>query len=159
MKIILLPVTLLIWYFLTYYGLYFSVLLILMFFSLHWLWIILLGITLITFITYFVNGIAGIIKLKLLSFYNHNQFFIIAHSISGLVASINIILYLYNNPPVIGNIGDSESNFFLSKMWEISPFKTIILFPTLIGILFSIVWTSIISSFFLKDVIEKENES
>ena len=148
MKYLLLPITIIAWYFTTYYGLYFVFIAYAFMFSLSWIWII-LGYPFLVGIAFgLTNGLPSILRLYILKLFDFNWFSIISHSLAGLFGVFMIGTFFNDNPPQIG--GGNEDVFFLTGMWELAPFKTIIITLPFIGLAFSLIWSTVFASIYLK---------
>ena len=148
MKYILIPLTMFLWYLTTYYGLYIAVVGMAFMFSLSWLWLI-IGYTFLIGIVFGIsNGIPGLLRFLILKVYGINWFSCIVHSLAGLVGVVQVIRFFSANPPelVIGN----ESFFFLTGMWEVAPFKTVFLAFPFVGLVISLLWSTIIAPLYIK---------
>ncbi len=148
LKYILIPLTMLLWYLTTYYGIYAAVIGIAFVFSLSWFWLI-IGYTFLIGVVYGIsNGIPSLLRLLILKVYGINWFSCIVHSISGVVGLVQILRFYNANPPELV-IGD-ESFFFLKGMWKVAPFKTILLTMPFLGLVISIIWSNIIAPIYIK---------
>ena len=148
MKYLLTPITMLVWYLTTYYGIYFAIVLITFMFSLSWLWLI-IGFTLIIGIIFaLTNSIPGLLRVMILKLYGLNWFTVISHSIAGLVGVVSIFYFFNSNPPEL--VSGNESVFMLKGMWNEAPFKTIFLAFPFTGLILSLIWSTIITPISMK---------
>lgn len=148
MRYALIPLTMLLWYLTTYYGIYFAVIGMAFVFSLSWFWLIIGFPFLIGAVFGISNGIPSLLRLLILKVYGINWFSCIVHSIAGVVGLV-VILRFYNASPPELVIGD-ESFFFLKGMWKVAPFKTVFLAMPFLGLVISIIWSNIIAPVYIK---------
>lgn len=148
MKYILLPITIVLWYLTSYYGIYITVIGTAFIFSLSWLWWIIGYLFLMAALFGITISLPSLLKLLILKYYGMSWFSCIVHSLAGLVGLIQIIRLFVANPPelVIGN----EPVFILKGMWEVAPIKTIIIVPPFLGFVVSLIWSNIISPVYIK---------
>jgi hypothetical protein len=148
MKNFLIPITAIIWYLMTYYGIYFGVLLMIFMFSLSWIWLILGFSLMVGVISTLIIGLPSVFRFLILSLYGASWLSVISHSISGLFGLVSISYFFYTSPPefVIGG----ESVFIIYQMWEVAPIKTIFLAFPAIGLLLSLIWSTVISPILIK---------
>lgn len=154
MKYLLTPLTAILWYLIAYYGFYYGIVLIIWMFNLSWIWIILGYPFLIGLIFGLTNGIPSLLRFLILRLFGVNWFSIIIHSIAGLIGIIMIFIFFKNNP--IEYISGNKSESLLCGMWNSSPVKTIILFIPFIGLIISLLYSSILAPIMLK--FENENK-
>ena len=148
MRNLLTPITIIIWYLTTYYGLYYSIVLLMWMFSINWIWLIFIYPILIGIIFAITNGIPSLLRIYILKFYNYNWFAIIIHSLFGLLGVVVLFLQFYNNPIVLVSNGQETS--MLKAMWSESAIKTIILIIPFIGVFISLIWATIFYPIYLK---------
>jgi len=148
MKYVLTPLTMFLWYLTTYYGLYFAVIGMVYMFSLSWLWLIIGLPFLMGIIFAIVTGIPSLLRLLTLKIYGINWFSCIVHSLAGVIGAVMIILF-FSAYPVELVIGD-EPFFILTGMWKIAPVKTVFLAFPFVGLVTSILWSTIISPLYIK---------
>lgn len=136
------------WYLTTYYGVYISVNGMAFVFSLSWLWLIMGYPFLIGAVFGISNGIPSLLRILILKAYGVNWVSCILHSLAGVIGVVQIIRFYIATPPevVIGN----ESFFFLKGMWEVAPFKTIFLAFPFLGLVISLLWSTIIAPVYIK---------
>ena len=148
MKYILTPLTMFLWYLTTYYGLYLAVIGMTFMFSLDWLWLIIGYLFLVGIIFGISNGIPGLLRFLILRIYGINWFSCIVHSLAGVIGVVQIIRFYNGNPPVLV-IGD-KSSFILTGMWEIAPVKTAFLAFPFVGLIISLLWSTIVAPLYIK---------
>ncbi len=148
MKHILTPFTLLIWFAITCYSIYYSAILMIWIFTLGWFWLIFGYTFLIGLISFLINSSPSIINYIILKLYKLNWFSIITHSIVGFIGIIYSYVFIIENPPEIIN-GSQESNF-LNYLWNESWIKTILLLFPFLGIQFGVFHQFVIAPFVLK---------
>ncbi len=139
LKYLLLPITLLLFYIISFYGVFFSILLMIWIFSLSWIWIILFSTFLFGIVYSLTNQIPTIFKLIVLKFYGVSWFIVIVHTISGILGLMEIGYRFYNNGLFLDI--DDNSIFIFEAMWQESPFKLMFLAIPFIGILLSLIWS------------------
>jgi len=154
MKYLLIPITMILWYLTAYYGFYYGIILMIWMFNLSWLWIILGYPFLIGLIFGLTNGIPSVLRILVLRLYGTNWFSVIVHSIAGLIGIIMIFTFFKNNP--IEYVSGDKTESLLSGMWDSSPIKTIVLFIPFIGLIISLLFSTILAPILLK--FENENE-
>ena len=148
MKYVLTPLTMFLWYLTTYYGLYFAVIGMAFMFSLSWLWLIMGYLLLVGIIFGISNGIPGLLRFLILKIYGINWFSCIVHSLAGVIGIVQVIRFFSTNPPELV-IGD-ESLFILTGMWQIAPVKTVFLAFPFVGLVMSLLWSTIIVPIYIK---------
>jgi len=148
MKYILIPLTMLLWYLTTYYGVYIALIGMGFVFSLSWVWLIIGYIFLIGAVFGISNGIPSLLRLLILKVYGINWFSCIVHSLAGVFGIAQIIRFFSATPPEIV-IGD-QSVFFLTGMWEIAPFKTVFIALPFLGLVITLIWSSIFVPIYIK---------
>ncbi len=156
MRYILMPFTLLLWFLTAYYGLYFTVYAMAFVFSLSWFWLILGYIFWISIIFGILNGIPGLLRYLILKLYGINWFSCIVHSLAGLVGVVVIILFFSANPPEL--VTGDEAVFMLTGMWELAPLKTIFVGIPFLGVVISVLWSTIISPIYIKLKLSEEQK-
>jgi hypothetical protein len=154
MKYLLIPITMILWYLTAYYGFYYGIILMIWMFNLSWIWIILGYPFLIGLIFGLTNGIPSVLRILVLRLYGTNWFSVIVHSIAGLIGIIMIFTFFKNNP--IEYVSGDKTESLLSGMWDSSPIKTIVLFIPFIGLIISLLYSTILAPILLK--FENENE-
>ena len=138
----------LLFYITSYFGLYFSVFMMLKLFTIDWLWLIFIYPLSIGLIFAITNSIPSILKIYILKFYNFSWFSIISHVLASVIGLLNIFIFFYDFPPEY--IINGESYFFLKGWWEDSPFKTLLLSFPFIGLIFSFLWSTVIAPILFK---------
>lgn len=131
------PFTLIIFFNLTYLGLYFGMVFMLYMFTLNWFWLFVGYPFLIGLISGLVIILPSGINYLIYKLYNLNWFSVITHIIAGILGVIYYYYYLKLNPPTFVN-GNQSANI-LKVLWEYSWLKTILLFPIFIGIQLSVI--------------------
>ena len=153
MKYILIPLTMFLWYLTTYYGIYIAVIGMAFVFSLSWLWLIMGYIFLIGAVFGISNGIPSLLRFLILKAYGINWLSCILHSLAGVVGVIQVIRFYSVNPPKLV-IGD-QAFFILTGMWEVAPFKTVFLAFPFLGLVISLLWSTIIAPVCIKLTIDQ----
>ena len=148
MKYLLTPFTLLIWFTITCYSIYYSAILMIWMFTLGWFWLIIGYTFLIGLISFLINSLPSVINYFILKLYKLNWFSIITHSIVVFIGIIYSYVFMIENPPEIVN-GSQESNF-LNYLWNESWIKTILLLFPFLGIQFGVFHQFVIAPFILK---------
>lgn len=148
MKYILTPFTMLLWFLVTYYGIYYSIIGLSVIFFTSWIWLIigypfLIGI----FGTIFIS-LPQLLRYLIIKLYGNNWFSIVSHSLAGAVGVIGILMFFFYYPPTI-EIG-SSSYFILAGMWEVAPFKMIFLAIPFFGIVMALVILPVITPILMK---------
>ena len=148
MKYIFIPFTMFLWYLLSYYGLYISVIGMTFIFSLSWLWLIIGYLPLFAAVFWISNTIPSLLRIKILKIFGMNWITCILHSLAGVIGVVQIIRLYSATPPelVMGN----ESFFILTGMWKIAPLKTIFLAFPFLGLVISLLWASVIAPIAIK---------
>ena len=141
MKYLLTPFTLLIMFLLSYFGIYLAVFGMALVFSLGWFLLIIGYLILLSAIGAIFSGIPTLLNVLIMVLYGTNRFLRIIHSLAGLFGVILIITFFIHNPPNV--VSGTDSVFIISGMWQVSPFRTIILVPIFTGAILSIVWTTV----------------
>lgn len=141
-KYLLTPITMYLWYLLTYYGFYLAFAGMMFVFSLNWVIIFSGYLFLIGLLHSIFISVPSLLRYIILKFYGLSWFNTIAHLLAGLYGIISIGISLKNNSLLIyeGN----NSIFFLAWMWEASPLKTIFLFIPFLALTCGLVWSVII---------------
>jgi hypothetical protein len=130
------------WYFVTYYGLYFSIIGFGLLFSLNW-FVLTIGYLFLISIFYAIFiSLPSLLRFFVIRFYGLTWLSVISHWLAGVIAVIDIVLLLINNPSEIVNAPDK--GFFLFTMFNISPFKTILLFVPFSALSVGLLWSTII---------------
>ncbi|MBN4081717.1 hypothetical protein JYU23_01150 [bacterium AH-315-C07] len=148
MRYLLLPITMLLWWYVIFYSLFFSVTAMLFVFSFSWFWLIIIGFTGIALIAGILNTIPAILNLYIFKFYNYSWVGCIAQSLAGLLGAYRYFTFIYANPPVFTD--GTESVFFLSYMWNEAPVKTVFVISAFLGVFIAILWSMILSPILLK---------
>ncbi len=142
LKYLLIPITMTLWYFVTYYGLYFSIIGFGLLFSLNWFVLIIGYLFLISIFYAIFISLPSLLRFFIIRFYGLTWLSVISHWLAGVIAVIDLVLLLINSPPEIVNAPDK--GFFLFTMFNISPFKTIILFMPFSALSVGLLWSTII---------------
>ena len=148
MRYLLTPITMFIWFLLTYLCVYYGMVLMLWMFSLSWIWLILGYTFLIGLISFLVNSLPAIINILILKFYRLNWFSIVTHSIAGLLGIVFFYYIIYQNPPEM--VSGNESTPILKALWNQSWLKTILLMFPFIGLQFGIIYQGVFSPITMK---------
>lgn len=147
MKYILTPITMFLWYLTTYYGLYLVILGMVSIVSLSWFWLIIGYLFLIGILFTISNVIPGLLRLLILKIYGINWFSCIVHSLAGAIGAGFFVL---NLPLCVLVSLEGDEVFFLTGMWEMAPFKTLLFAFPFAGIIISLLWSTIISPIYIK---------
>jgi len=123
MKYFLLPLTLILSYYISFYTTYLIVLLIPLLFSLGWIWFIFVWIFFQSIILSVIGGVATFI-IDSLSNYYKNIFIAILYSITSVLGLFQVVMFFYENPPIMVVEGVDIPMF--SGMWDASWLKTIL---------------------------------
>ena len=151
-KFLLLPITLMLFYCLTYYGIYFSLLGFVFLYSLSWIWLI-LGFSLIfKLLTIVISEIPALIRILIFKIYNYNKVIVILHTITGFIGLLAILYFFYLNPIESSH----ENSGFLKSIWNESPFKTIVIGIAYLAFIISFLISSLVLPIF-GDYILDEN--
>jgi hypothetical protein len=148
MRILLTPVTMIIWFVLTYLGVYYGMVLLLWMFSLSWIWLILGYTFLIGIISAIVGSLPALINYLILKFYKLTWFSIITHSLAGLFGIVYFYYLMYQNPPEM--VSGTESTPILKALWNDSWLKTILLMLPFIGLQLGLIYQGIFSPITMK---------
>ena len=148
MRYLLTPITMFIWFLLTYFCVYYGMVLMLWMFSLSWIWLILGYTFLIGLISLLVNTLPAIINILILKFYQLNWFSIVFHSIAGLLGIIYFYYLIYQNP--LEMVSGNESTPILKALWNQSWLKTILLMFPFLGLQLGIIYQGIFSPISMK---------
>lgn len=136
MKNLLFPVTLLLWFVITYFSLRLTVVGLLWIFSLSWIWIIIAYTFIIGFVYFISTGVPAALKFLLLRFYNNSKTAIVLHSLTGLLATILCVIdmkhYFFDLP---------DKNI-ISVLWSLDPVKFIFLIFPFLGVLFGSLYSN-----------------
>ena len=142
------PITMLICFLLPYYGLYYSMLIIIWMFSFNWI-LLLFGYSIfIGIITFFVSSLPAIFSFLILKLYKMNWFSVISHSFAGLLGVILFYYFIYQFPPEL--VSGNETTPILKGMWNQSWFKTLLLIFPFIGLQLGILYQSILGPIIIK---------
>ncbi len=155
MRYLLTPITMFIWFLITYLGVYYGMVFMLWMFSLSCIWLILGYTFLIGLISLLVNSLPAIINILIMKFYRLNWFSIITHSIAGLLGIVYFYYLIYQNPPEM--IDGNESTPVLMALWNQSWLKTVLLMIPFMGLQLGLIYQGIFSPIKMK-LEEKENE-
>lgn len=146
MKYLLTPVTMLIWFLLTYSGVYYGTLLMIWMFTLSWVWLLFGYTILIGAISWLVGSLPAFINFLILRFYGINWFSVTIHSVSGLMGLVYIYTFLYQNPIEMSN----DSTPILKALWQESWLKTVLLMFPFIGLQLGIIYQAIFAPILMK---------
>lgn len=142
------PFTLFLWFLTTYYGLYIAVIAMAFVFTLSWFWLIVGYIFWISAIFGISNGIPSLLRFLILKVYGINWFSCIVHSLAGVVGVVVIMRFFSASPPQL--VSGDESVFILTGMWEVAPFNTVFVAPPFLGLVISLLWSSVIAPVYIK---------
>jgi hypothetical protein len=148
MRHLLSPITFVIWFLLTYYAVYFGMVLMIWMFSLDWIWLILGYSMLLGLISMLVNVLPILINNLILKFYKFSWFSVIAHSVAGLLAIIAFYYVIYQTPPEMVT-GDRNISI-LKAFWEDSWLKTILLFIPFVTLQFMLIFQGVFNPIMIK---------
>ena len=147
MKYILTPLTMFLWYLTTYYGLYLVVLGMVFIVSLNWFWLIMGYLFLIGTLFAISNSIPALLRFLILKIYGINWFSCIVHSLAGAVGAG---FFIVNLPLCVLVSVEGDEVFFLTGMWEIAPVKTVFFAFPFVGLVISLLWSTIIFPIHIK---------
>ena len=122
------PVTLLLWFAIINYGFYYSIEGLVYIFNLHWFVVLVLGGVFIGLLSLVYRLPMAIVLFVIGKLYKNSWLSVVLHSLVGLIACVNIVIYYYN------------SDLSLSLFWNTSKLKTILLFFPAIGVLIGCLW-------------------
>jgi len=148
MKYLLIPFTMFLWYFTTCFGIGVVVAGMAFVFSLSWLWIMFGYLFLIGVVFAISNSIPSLMRLLILKIFGFNWVSCILHSLAGILGVVMMIQIYISSPPEL--VVEGKSVFLLSGMWDVAPFKTILIVPPFFGIVISLFWSTIIAPIYLK---------
>lgn len=154
MKNLLMPLTIVMWYFITYFALFGVFVSFPLMFDMGWLWLIFLYSILIGLVS-MLYSIATGFSIGVLYFYKLNWVAVIIHSIAGLMATISFITFYSQNWAMIVRNGNEAP--LLSFMWDDSPIKVILLVPGFISIFVGIIYVMTILPIVTK--VQSKNET
>lgn len=149
MKYLLIPFTVIAWYYVVYLSLYVYFTVTVLLLSLDWIYIIIITAILSSVI---IGSIFSLFKWPLmlsrdiLKLYNFSRFSIIIHSLAGLAGIIAIINIFFFQAQYVGETTTS----MISGFWEHSVARTILLFVFTIPILCGFLYAFVIVPFQLK---------
>lgn len=142
LKYLLVPVTMLLWYMITYYSLLLGLKLMFWMFTLSWTWLFIVYFFLIGIVFGLVGEIPAIINHLILKIYNSNWLVIILHTIAGALGVYAFYYMLNMNPPTMEN--GVESLSLMEGLWKESKLKTILLSFTALGLLVQVVYVCVL---------------
>jgi hypothetical protein len=148
MRYLLTPITMFIWFLLTYLSLYYGMVLMLWLFSLSWIWLIIAYTFFIGIISFVVNSLPTLINYLILKFYGLSWFSIVAHSIAGLLGIIYFYYFIYQNQPTM--VSGNESKPLLKAFWNQSWLKTILLIIPFLGLQMGLIYQGVFSPITMK---------
>ena len=148
MKFLLTPITIIIWFLVTYLSIYYGLYLLVWMFSLHWLLLLILFTFLSGVLSFLVYTLPSLIQMLIIEFYNRNWFIVVIHSFTGLIAFAYFYLLLYEHPPALFDGVNAVP--LLKGMWEQSWLKSFILVPTYIFLHFTLLYFTVINPIVLK---------
>ena len=122
------------------------------------IWILLYDSFIFGFVYGIIIGIPELLKIIFIRLFKRNIIVMILHSLSGITGIILIFSLFIKHPPML--VGEEESAFLISGLWNIAPLKTIfIIIPFVffvIGLFFSSIVAPVAIYFELKN--EKNGE-
>ena len=148
MKFLLTPFTMLLWFLVSYLGVYLGLAFVLWLFSLSWIWLIIGYSCLIAGISAFVLSLPTLINFLILKLYDQNWISIIMHSLAGILG-VSCFYYLMNQSQ-FQLFSGNESTSILNSLWQASWLKTVLLMLPFIGIHLSIIYSSIFNPIAMK---------
>ena len=155
MRYLLLPFTMFIWFLFNYLSLYYGALAIIYLFDLNWFLLLLSYPFVFGLIHAIANVLTALIRIYTLKLYNFSWFSIIMHVLSGLTGLLLIIWFFIEYPPQY--MSDGKAIFFLKAWWSYSPIKTIFFIFPLLGLISSLLWSTIVVPLALKSDGEFQN--
>lgn len=154
LRIILLPVTIIVWFLLAYYTPYFALISTGKLIGLSWIALIFFGTLFFGFIYIIVLGLPNLIRIGISILLQKMHYVLILHGVAGIIGTITIILYFIQNPPMMSD-GVTEV-IFIRGMWEYAPLKTIVIMIEMIPIVLLMLYNSTIMPFVFINEISKE---
>jgi len=148
MRYLLTPITMIIWFLLSYLGVYYSMVLMIWMFTLSWFWLIVGYSFLIGIITAVVISLPTLVNYLILKFYKLNWFSIITHSLAGLLGIAFFYYRISINTPEVD--AGNETVSLLKTLWSISWLKTIMLMFPFIGLQLGLIYQGIFSPITIK---------
>lgn len=148
MKFFLTPFTMLIWFLVSYLGVYLGLALVLWIFSLTGISLIIGYSCLIGSILALVLSLPALINLVILKIYDLNWYSIIFHSLAGILG-VFCFYYLMNQSP-LQLFSKNGSTSILQTLWQTSSLKTILLMLPFIGIHLSLIYMGIFNPIAMK---------
>jgi len=131
MRNLILPFSALLWSFITATAIYYAFLAIGFIFSLSWFYLIIYSGLIVSIIGFgqiaFNFSVIGILKI-----YNFKWYACILHSLAGVigvVANYELLITFFSTRPEFAQ----KSTFYLARMWNEAPIKTIFIAPFLLG--------------------------
>lgn len=158
MKYFLTPFTLIIWFLITYYGIYYSIVLMGSLFSIKWYWLLLIYPFLLGFIRSVVIEVPNLLRMYILKLYNFSWLFIIIHSLFGFLGIVSLA-FMFNNFDIAHYVyNNNEVNIF-KGMWLTSKVKFIILVIPITFLILSIIHSSVFIPVLTKlEIIKRRNK-
>jgi hypothetical protein len=148
MKFFLTPFTMLIWFLVSYLGVYLGLALVLWIFSLTGILLIIGYACLIGGIFALVFSLPALINMVILKIYDLNWFSIISHSLAGILGVFCFYYLMYQSPLQL--FSENGSTSILQTLWQTSSLKTILLMLPFIGIHLSLIYTGIFNPIAMK---------
>ena len=143
LKWLFLPITLLLWSFITYFCMYLVYFLLIYVSNLSWLFLIFGFIFILMILGLFASGIPSITAILITKLYK-SKVANILHGIVGLISLILFISFVFSDPSI-----ESLKENYTNNKW-----KMIILFFPFLGFIISSIYTSISIGFINKLKVE-----
>ncbi|MCG2459809.1 hypothetical protein K8352_03540 [Flavobacteriaceae bacterium F89] len=148
MKFFLTPFTMIIWFLVSYLGVYLGLALVLWVFSLSGILLVIGYSFLIAGISALVLSLPALINFVILKLYNLSWFSIIFHSLAGILGVLCFYYSMHLSPLQL--FSNNGSTSILQTLWQTSSFKTILLMLPFIGIHLCLIYTGIFNPIAMK---------
>lgn len=143
MKYLLLPVTLLLWYLIAFYSLYYSFSGIAYMYTIHWFWLLIFYPILIGLLSAATNSIPMLFTFYILKkIYSFSLISVILHSFVGLLGIVAGALVLWKL-----NLGFLD---LFKEHW----FKSLLLLVPFLAIVGVLIWAMILNPFYARNKID-----
>jgi hypothetical protein len=147
LKYLLLPVTIIAWFFMAYYVPYLAIAGTVKVFNVSWFVLIFFGSFVFGILYFVIVGLPNLIRVGIGVLYEKIPFVMILHGIAGVIGTIWIITFFINQPPMLVR-GDQEF-FFITGMWKYAPLKTLFVVLGVIPFIILMIYNSTIMPFVL----------
>jgi len=149
MRYLLTPITVFVWFGITYYALFYSMLLIFWVFHLNLFLLICCYLFLLGCISALTSGLGAFVQYLILKFYKSSWFSIIVHSIAGILGCVLFYYKIRFNPPTLLSSGEEEI-LTLKVLWSISWLKTLLLIQPFVGLQLGLIIQFIFKPIYIK---------